>query len=161
MKEESVSKSRRGIRSPTMVDALIPIISLIILLGGGVILYGDGATSGPTQVALILCTMGVLEDTGLLTRLLRPVVNWAKSDSSLNVAISFLYALVGFQIRRIEPAAELAPLPEQVTLYGIGNRRAKTTTPDPAKPGRSVGIEKLPDSQYHMTIRTEIDDGSV
>ena len=53
MNEEDQSK----IRPPTLVDALIPIVSLIILLAGAVYLYGDEATSGPTQVALILCAM--------------------------------------------------------------------------------------------------------
>ncbi len=50
-------EKRREITSPSMVDALIPIVSLIILLGGAIFLYGDDATSGPTQVALMLCTM--------------------------------------------------------------------------------------------------------
>jgi len=51
--EEQVSK----IRPPSMLDALIPIISLVILLGTAVYLYGSDATGGPIQVALILCTM--------------------------------------------------------------------------------------------------------
>ncbi|UCC54665.1 MAG: Na+/H+ antiporter NhaC [Anaerolineaceae bacterium] len=50
-------ENRREITPPSMVDALIPIVSLIVLLGGAIFLYGDDATSGPTQVALILCTM--------------------------------------------------------------------------------------------------------
>jgi NhaC family Na+:H+ antiporter len=93
-----------------------------------------------------------LEDTGTITS---PLVPWISCGSYMaaslgiatiayfpycffnliNVAISFVYALLGFQIRHIEPAAELAPPPEQVTLYGIGNRRAEPTTPEPAKPG--------------------------
>jgi hypothetical protein len=51
--EEQVSK----IRTPAMLDAFIPIISLVNLLGTAVYLYGSGATGGPIQVALILCTM--------------------------------------------------------------------------------------------------------
>ena len=42
------------IRSPSLLDATVPIVSLVILLAGAVILYGSDATSGPTQVALIL-----------------------------------------------------------------------------------------------------------
>ena len=56
--EEEMTKSSREIRPPTMLDALIPILSLIILLGGAIYLFGDEATSGgPTQVALMLCAV--------------------------------------------------------------------------------------------------------
>jgi NhaC family Na+:H+ antiporter len=34
--------------------ALVPIVSLIVLLGGAVYLFGDGASSGPSQIALLL-----------------------------------------------------------------------------------------------------------
>jgi NhaC family Na+:H+ antiporter len=52
---EEKEEKQRDITPPSLADALIPIISLIILLGGAVYLYGDEAISGPTQVALILC----------------------------------------------------------------------------------------------------------
>jgi NhaC family Na+:H+ antiporter len=50
-------ESNQTIRPPSMMDALIPIISLIVLLAGAVMLYGSDATAGPTQVALMLCAM--------------------------------------------------------------------------------------------------------
>ena len=52
----------------------------------------------------------------------------------INVALSFIYALLGFQIRHIEPDQEHAAPPEQVALYGVGNRRAEPTTPEAALP---------------------------
>ena len=52
-----LKEATRTIKPPSMFDALIPIVALIVLLAGAIILYGDGATSGPTQVALILCTI--------------------------------------------------------------------------------------------------------
>jgi hypothetical protein len=52
----------------------------------------------------------------------------------INVVISFAYALLGFQIRRIEREKVSSPLPENVTLYGVGNRRAEPTTPLAALP---------------------------
>ena len=55
--EEETTKSSREIRPPSMTDALIPIISLVILLATAIFLYGDEAVSGPTQVALLLATM--------------------------------------------------------------------------------------------------------
>lgn len=49
-----LTEKERVIKPPSMVDALIPIITLIVLLGGAVILFGDDATAGPTQIALML-----------------------------------------------------------------------------------------------------------
>ncbi|MDX1418051.1 MAG: Na+/H+ antiporter NhaC [Candidatus Promineifilaceae bacterium] len=47
----------RKIRPPSLADALIPIGVLIVLLSLGIFVYGDAGTSGPIQVALILCTI--------------------------------------------------------------------------------------------------------
>ncbi|RDV25973.1 Na+/H+ antiporter NhaC [Alteromonas aestuariivivens] len=44
------------IKQPTLLDALIPIISLVIMMGGAVYLFGDGSSFGPNQVALLLGT---------------------------------------------------------------------------------------------------------
>ncbi len=41
-------------KTPSMVDALIPIISLIIMLALSVYLYGDASSSGANQIALLL-----------------------------------------------------------------------------------------------------------
>jgi NhaC family Na+:H+ antiporter len=93
-----------------------------------------------------------LEDTGTITS---PLVPWNSCGAYMsatlgiatmaylpfcffnliNVVISFAYALIGFQIRHIEPDVEPEPAPEQVTLYGVGNRRAEPTTPEAARPG--------------------------
>jgi NhaC family Na+:H+ antiporter len=42
---------------PSLLDALIPTIILVILLAGSIILYGDAGIEGPIQVALILTSM--------------------------------------------------------------------------------------------------------
>lgn len=49
----------------------------------------------------------------------------------VNVILSFIYALFGFQIRNIEPEIERAPAPEKVALYGVGNRRTDPRRPRP------------------------------
>ena len=92
-----------------------------------------------------------LEDTGTITS---PLVPWNSCGAYMaatlgiatlaylpfcffnliNVVLSFVYALFGFQIRHVKPEAELAPPPENVTLYGVGNRRAEATTPEAARP---------------------------
>ena len=56
MKEEN-NEQNQEVTPPSLIDALIPIISLIIFLALAVYLYGADATAGPIQVALILCTL--------------------------------------------------------------------------------------------------------
>ena len=41
-------------RSPTLIDALIPIISLIVMLALCVYLFGDSSSQGPNQIVLTL-----------------------------------------------------------------------------------------------------------
>ena len=45
---------QKSIKPPSFLDALIPIIVLIVLLASAVYLYGADGTTGPIQVALIL-----------------------------------------------------------------------------------------------------------
>ena len=40
---------------PTLGQALLPVGVLVVLLASSVYLYGDGSSSGPNQIALILC----------------------------------------------------------------------------------------------------------
>ena len=88
-----------------------------------------------------------IEDTGTITS---PLIPWNSCGAYMsaalgiatlaylpysffnliNVVISFAYAIFGFQIRHLEPEDEPAPAPDQVTLYGVGNRRAEPTTPE-------------------------------
>ena len=44
----------RGLRPPTLLDALLPIVVLIALLALTIALFGIDATNGPLQVALLL-----------------------------------------------------------------------------------------------------------
>jgi NhaC family Na+:H+ antiporter len=48
--------ARPGIRPPSLLDALIPLIALVVLIGGSLLLFGLDALDGPIQVALILCS---------------------------------------------------------------------------------------------------------
>lgn len=48
-------------REPTLFQALLPVLVLIGLLAASVYLFGDGSSSGPNQIALILAaSVGVL-----------------------------------------------------------------------------------------------------
>jgi NhaC family Na+:H+ antiporter len=92
-----------------------------------------------------------IEDTGTITS---PLIPWNSCGAYMsatmgiatlaylpysffnliNVVISFAYALTGFQIKHLKPEEEPTSPLEQVTLYGVANRRAEPTTPEAAKP---------------------------
>ena len=44
-------------RAPSLVDAIIPLVTLAVLIGGSIALFGLDALDGPIQVALVLCAM--------------------------------------------------------------------------------------------------------
>jgi NhaC family Na+:H+ antiporter len=45
---------RENIKEPSLVDALIPVVSLILMLGLSVYLFGSDSSSGPNQIVLII-----------------------------------------------------------------------------------------------------------
>ena len=47
----------RTIRQPSLADALIPLVTLAVLIGGSIALFGLAALSGPIQTALVVCAM--------------------------------------------------------------------------------------------------------
>ena len=47
----------KEIREPSYADALIPLVSLMVLIVGALYLYGLDALSGPIPVALVVCSM--------------------------------------------------------------------------------------------------------
>jgi len=44
-------------REPSLLDALVPLVTLVALIGGSLALFGLDALDGPIQVALLLCCM--------------------------------------------------------------------------------------------------------
>lgn len=55
--DKKKQKRVRAIRPPSLLDSLIPIIALVVLIGGALALFGLDALDGPVQVALVLCCM--------------------------------------------------------------------------------------------------------
>lgn len=51
------TEQERTPKKPSMLDALIPVVMLIALLGGAVYLYGGDAIGGPVQVAMFLAAI--------------------------------------------------------------------------------------------------------
>ncbi|MBU2976900.1 Na+/H+ antiporter NhaC [Alteromonas sp. C1M14] len=46
----------KTIKDPSLLDALIPIVALVIMMGGAVYLFSDDSSFGPNQIALLLGT---------------------------------------------------------------------------------------------------------
>ena len=53
MADESLTP--RNIKEPSYADAIIPAVTLIVLIAGAIFLFGLDALDGPVQVALIFC----------------------------------------------------------------------------------------------------------
>lgn len=51
----SLNTNEKNIQSPSLTDALIPVFSLLLLLALAVYYFGDDSSSGPNQIALMLC----------------------------------------------------------------------------------------------------------
>ncbi|TCI03155.1 Na+/H+ antiporter NhaC [Corallincola luteus] len=49
-----MSNQNDTVKSPSIVDALIPIVCLVVMLATSVTLYGDNSSYGPNQIALLL-----------------------------------------------------------------------------------------------------------
>jgi Na+:H+ antiporter, NhaC family len=45
------------VRPPSLVDALIPLVTLAVSIGGALLLFGLDALDGPVQAALVLCVL--------------------------------------------------------------------------------------------------------
>ncbi|WP_412971113.1 Na+/H+ antiporter NhaC [Glaciecola sp. MF2-115] len=56
--------TQKQLKEPTILDALIPIIALVFLMGSAVYLYGGDSSYGPNQIALLLA-MGIAAIIGL------------------------------------------------------------------------------------------------
>src|SRR3954447_18533355 len=49
--------SPRGPPPPSLADALLPMGALVVLLGLAFYLFGDSASAGPNQIALLFCAL--------------------------------------------------------------------------------------------------------
>jgi NhaC family Na+:H+ antiporter len=47
-----------SIKSPSLIDSLIPVFALVFMLSAGVVYFGDNSSYGPNQISLLLC-MGI------------------------------------------------------------------------------------------------------
>lgn len=59
-----MTKASATVREPTFFDAMIPLLLLVVMMGGAVYLYGDSSSYGPNQIALLV-GVGVASIIGL------------------------------------------------------------------------------------------------
>lgn len=52
-----VAPTPRAPEPLSLIEALIPVVTLIVLLGTSYLLFGDEAAAGPNQIALMCCTL--------------------------------------------------------------------------------------------------------
>ena len=96
-------------KTPSLFQALLPILVLILLLTLNVVYYGDMATSGPNQIALILAA-AVAAIVGLalkipFTAMLKGAVNSIMASMSAILILLLIGALAGtWLISGIVPA---------------------------------------------------------
>src|SRR3982751_4991852 len=50
-------QQKRPVREPSLLDALIPLVALVVLIGGAIALFGLQALDGPIPAALVICSM--------------------------------------------------------------------------------------------------------
>lgn len=50
-------EGQRLVREPSLLDAFIPLIALVVLIGGAILLFGLKALDGPIPAALVVCSM--------------------------------------------------------------------------------------------------------
>jgi NhaC family Na+:H+ antiporter len=55
--EEPPVEPGRGPQAPSLLDAVVPLVALVVLIGGSLALFGLDALDGPIQVALLLCCL--------------------------------------------------------------------------------------------------------
>jgi len=81
--------------SPSMLDALIPLIALIFMLSGAVFYFGDNSTGGPNQIALLIAT-GIAIVIGIKNNFKWPDIEKAMINGiSISMGAIFILLAVG------------------------------------------------------------------
>lgn len=68
VEDQNPGMASSGERRPSLLDAMIPAIALIVLLGLSYLFFGSASSAGPNQVALLFCaiiTSGIAYKNGM------------------------------------------------------------------------------------------------
>src|SRR5690606_40084658 len=80
-------------RAPSMLDAVIPVISLVLMLIASVTLYGADSSYGPNQIALLLAA-GIAAIIGI-----RNGMRWKQIEDAIISGIGVTPVAVGGGLR--------------------------------------------------------------
>ena len=80
---------------PSLILALIPVLVLIGLLGINVLFYGDGATGGPNQIALVLAAAVAATIGGFLRVPFRESLQGIATSLSSAIGAILILLLIG------------------------------------------------------------------
>ena len=50
--------TNKEIKTPSLLDALLPILALVVMMGSAVYLFADNSSYGPNQIALLSHGLG-------------------------------------------------------------------------------------------------------
>jgi len=75
-------------QAPSLLDALVPVLTLVVLLGLSYYLFGEEAAAGLNQIALIFCTM-----VAVLVAVLRGHAMESLRDAAIASVNTGLYAI--------------------------------------------------------------------
>ncbi|HJT64630.1 MAG TPA: Na+/H+ antiporter NhaC family protein [Candidatus Limnocylindria bacterium] len=103
-------------REPSFLDALIPVVALIVLIGTAIALFGTDATGGPLQVALltsaVIAALVALKNGHTITRVREAAIGGISSALSAVFILLAVGALIG--------AWNMAGTIPTVVYYGVG-----------------------------------------
>jgi NhaC family Na+:H+ antiporter len=103
-------------REPSFLDALIPVVALIILIGTAIALFGTDATGGPLQVALltsaVIAALVALKNGQTITQVRDAAIGGISSALSAVFILLAVGALIG--------AWNMAGTIPTVVYYGVG-----------------------------------------
>ncbi|WP_226702346.1 Na+/H+ antiporter NhaC [Microbulbifer elongatus] len=88
MTDTSSSNPQHDHRSPSLLDALIPLLILIALLSLSVFFYGADSSYGPNQIALLLCA-GVAALVGM-----KNGFTWKEMEGGMLHGISLVFGAI-------------------------------------------------------------------
>ncbi len=82
-------------RSPTLLEALVPVVALVLLVGLSFFLFGDAGAKGPNQVALIVATMVAVAMAVLHGYRIADLTDAAVASVSSGIGAIFILFAVG------------------------------------------------------------------
>ena len=108
-------------QSPSMLQALTPIIALVIMLSSAVIYFGDNSSYGPNQIALLIA-MGIAIIIGL-----KNGHNWQSLEKAIisGISLSLGAILILLSVGALIGTWLLSGTVPTMIYYGLANFKSE------------------------------------